>query len=292
MDLNPSVIFFTDGLDADALEAFAIRLEELGYESLWVPEFFGREPFSTVSFLLAKTTRLKVATGIANVYARDALITAQARQTLAEFSGGRFILGLGVSHPPVARAHGLEWIPALPKMRSYLDTMESAQISSPPPAEPPPLWLAAHGPGLLRLAAARADGANTYLMPPSHTRRARELVGPERRLNVVVPSCLCEDPDLARRIGRKALRLYLPLSAYQKQWLEWGFGEADFQGEGSDHLVDSLIAWGSEEQIRERMIEHRAAGASHIAISPLSPEGKGPQPHWKLLESLAPQAVT
>ena len=289
MELNPSIIFFTDGLGADDLAKFALRLEDLGYESLWVPEFFGREPFSTVSFLLARTTRLRVATGIANVYARDALITAQARQTLAEFSGGRFILGLGVSHPEMAKAHDVEWIPAVPKMRAYLDTIENTQVPSPRPAEPAPIWLAAHGPGLLRLVAARADGANTYLMPPAHTKQAREIIGSDKRLNVVVPSCLCEDPDLARRIGRKALSIYLPLPAYQKQWLEWGFKEADFEEGGSDHLVDSLIAWGSEDRIRERMLEHRSAGASHIAVSPLNPEGKGPQPHWKLLEALAPQ---
>lgn len=288
MDPNPSVIFFTDGLAADALEAFALRLEELGYESLWVPEFFGREPFSTVSFVLARTTRLKVATGIANVYSRDALVTAQSRQTLAELSGGRFILGLGVSHPPMAEAHGLEWIPAVPKMRAYLDTLDGTKVASPEPPEPAPIWLAAHGPGLLRLAAERASGANTYLMPPAHTRRAREILGPDKRLNVVVPCCLCEDPSLARRIGRKALGVYLPLPAYQRLWLQWGFTEADYADGGSDRLIDGLIAWGDDSRIRERMAEHRAAGASHIVVSPLNPEARGPAPHWKLLEALAP----
>jgi probable F420-dependent oxidoreductase len=286
MKLNPSVIFFTDGLDAEALERFALRLEELGYESLWVPEFFGREPFSTVSFLLARTTRLRVATGIANVYSHDALVTAQCRQTLAELSGGRFILGLGVSHPPMAEAHGLEWIAPVRKMRAFLDTIEATQVASPPPAEPAPIWLAAHGPGLLRLTAARADGANTYLMPPAHTSRAREILGPEKRLNVVVPSCLCEDAGRAREIARKALGIYLPLPAYRRQWKEWGFEDADFEDGGSDRLIDSCVAWGSAGTIRERMQEHRAAGASHIAVSPLNPEGRGP--HWRLLEAIAP----
>lgn len=289
MQSDPSVIFFTDGLDARALEDFALRLEELGYESLWVPEFFGREPFSTVSFLLARTTRLKIATGIANVYARNALVAAQVRQTLGELSAGRFVLGLGVSHPPMAEAHGLEWVPPVRKMREYLDTLDNTKVASPEPAVPAPIWLAAHGPGLLRLAAARADGANTYLMPPPHTQQARELLGPDKRLNVVVPSCLCEDENLARRIGRKALSIYLPLPAYQRQWQQWGFTAADLEDGGSDRLVDGLIAWGDEAKIRERMDEHLAAGASHIAVSPLNPEGQGPRPHWKLLEALAPQ---
>lgn len=290
MELNPSVIFYTDGLAAEALAGFAHRLEELGYESLWVPEFFGREPFSTVAYLLARTSKLKIATGIANVYARDALVTAQARQTLGEFSGGRFILGLGVSHPPMAEAHGLDWKPAVPKMRGYLDTLDNTQVESPRPSEPVPVWIAAHGPGLLRLAAERTDGANTYLMPPAHTQRAREILGPDKRLNTVVPSCLCEDPDRARKIARKALAIYLPLPAYQKQWLEWGFSQSDFQNGGSDALVDGLVAWGNEEQIRTKMLEHRSAGASHIAVSPLDAEGRGPEPPWKLLEALAPSS--
>jgi probable F420-dependent oxidoreductase len=290
MTHDPSILFFTDGLAAGELASFAQRLEILGYEGLWVPEFFGREPFSTVSFLLANTQRLRVATGIANVYARDAIVAAQARQTLAELSGGRFVLGLGVSHPPMAEAHGLPWVAPLRKMRAYLDTLEATPVQSPPPVEPAPIWIAAHGPLLLKLAAERAQGANTYLMPPAHTRMARERLGPGGRLNVVLPSCLCEDAELARRIARKALRIYLPLPAYRKQWCDWGFQASDFEDGGSDRLVDSTVAWGDETKIRARMAAHLEAGASQIAISPLNPEGRGPTPHWKLLEALAPTA--
>ena len=287
MELNPSVIFYTDSLDARGLEAFALRLEELGYEALWVPEFFGREPFSTCAFVLARTTRLRVATGIANVYARDALVTAQARHTLAELSGGRFVLGLGVSHPPMAEAHGLAWEPPVKKMNAYLDTIASTEVPSPPPETPAPIWLAAHGPKLQAVAAERADGANTYLMPPAHTAKARSTLGPDKRLSVVVPSCLTTDPSIGRKIGRKALEIYLPLPAYRRQWKEWGFEDADFEDGGSDRLVDSAVAWGDEAAIRARMEAHREAGASHIAVSPLNAEGRGPA--WPLLEALAPQ---
>lgn len=286
MQIDPGVIFFTDALEADALVRFAQRLEELGYDSLWVPEFFGREPFSTVSFLLARTERLKIATGIANVYARDAIVAAQHRQTLAELSGGRFILGLGVSHPPMAEAHGQEWIPPVRKMRAYLETIERTKVQSPEAARPAPIFVSAHGPLLLGLAGDRADGANTYLMPPAHTRMARERVGPDTQLNVVLPCCLCEDADRARRIARKALGIYMPLPAYRNQWANWGFESADFENGGSDRLIDSAVAWGDLATIRARMAEHLAAGASQIEISPYNPEGPGPD--WKLLEALAP----
>lgn len=289
MHRNHGIIYFTDSLDAKALEAFALRLEELGYESLWVPEFLGREPYATVSFLLARTSRLKIASGIANVYSHDAIVAAQTRQTLAELSGGRFIMGLGVSHPQMADLHGLEWVPPVRKMRAYLDTMEATQVASPEPSEPAPIWLAAHGPLLLKLAAARVAAANVYLMPPAHTARAREIVGPGFRLNVVLPCVLTDDEERARKIGRRAISIYLPLPAYQRQWLSWGFEPSDFEDGGSDKLVDSVIAWGDETKIRARMQEYLDAGGSQIQISALNPEGRGAD--WKLYEAFAPEAA-
>jgi probable F420-dependent oxidoreductase len=187
----------------------------------------------------------------------------------------------------MAGMHGLEWIPPLQKMREYLDTMEATRVDSPSPAEPAPIWLAANGPKLLDLVAKRLDGANTYLLPPAHTQHARKILGPDKRLNVVMPCCLCEDADLARKISRAALSIYMPLPAYQKEWANWGFEESDWVNGGSDQLIDSIVAWGDESRIRARIDEHEAAGASHIAVSAYNPEAKGPQPHWKLLEALA-----
>ena len=286
MKRNPGIIYFTDGLPGPELERFALRLEELGYDSLWVPEFFGREPYTTAAFVLARTSRLVVATGIANVYARHAIVAAQHRHALAELSGGRFVLGLGVSHPPMAEAHGLEWLAPVVKMRAYLDGIDAMQVRAPKPAEPAPIWISAHGPLLLKLAAERADGANTYLAPPPHTARAREILGPDKRLNVVLHCCLSEDETAARRIARRALSVYLPLPAYHRVWRAWGFEESDWADGASDRLVDKLVAWGDHASIRRRMDEHLAAGASQIIISPLNPDGNAPP--WKLLEAFAP----
>ena len=98
---------------------------------------------------------------------------------------------------------------------------------------------------------------------------------------------MCEDADRARKIGRAALAIYMPLPAYQKEWRNWGFDESDWANGGSDRLIDSIVAWGDESAIRARIDEHEAAGASHIAVSAYNPEAKGPHPHWKLLEALA-----
>jgi len=282
------VLYFTDTMSADALTAFAQRLEALGHRSLWMPDLLGRELFAAAGFVLGRTSRLRVATGIANVYGRDALSAAQGARTLAELYDGRFVLGLGVSHPQVAEMRGHHWLPPYKKLSDYLEDMAAARVRSPEPPSTAPVFIAAHGPKLLELAASKADGANTYLMPPDHTRQARDTLGPEKSLNVVLPCCLCEDTGEARRVARKALSVYMGLPAYHRQWLRFGFEPGDFEAGGSDRLIDTLVAWGDEAAIRARIAEHVEAGASEILVSPYNPEQSGPAPHWKLLEALAP----
>ena len=170
-------------------------------------------------------------------------------------------------------------------MRDYLDVMDATRVDSPAPAQPAPIWIAANGPKLLSLVGERLDGANTYLLPPAHTKMARELIGPDKRLNVVLPCCLCEDPEVARSVARRALSIYMPLPAYQKEWLRWGFDEADWADGGSDRLIDMIVAWGDETAIRARIAAYEEAGASHIAVSPYNPEGA--LLDWDLLERLA-----
>ncbi|NNL86904.1 MAG: LLM class flavin-dependent oxidoreductase, partial [Myxococcales bacterium] len=171
---------FTDGLSGDELVAFVKRLERQGYDSFWVAEIYGREVLSTCAYLLANTTRIKIATGIANVYARDAVAAENARRTLAEFSDGRFEMGLGVSHANLNEARGHAWMPPVRKLRSYLEAMKEAPADSPSPAQPAPVVLAAHGPKLMALAGELADGCLTYLSPPQRTELARKILGPNK----------------------------------------------------------------------------------------------------------------
>jgi alkanesulfonate monooxygenase SsuD/methylene tetrahydromethanopterin reductase-like flavin-dependent oxidoreductase (luciferase family) len=103
------LLCFTDHLSAGQLAELAQELERTALESLWIPELFGREPLATAGFVIAKTTRIGVGTGIANVYARDALAAAQARRTLAELRADAS-RSLGVSHPPIAEQRGHAWI--------------------------------------------------------------------------------------------------------------------------------------------------------------------------------------
>jgi probable F420-dependent oxidoreductase len=285
------VVVPADSMKPADLVEYVRRLEALGYDSVWIPDMFGREIYVTCAHLLANTTTIRVASGIAHVYGRDALASAQAARTLAELSGGRFIHGLGISHPPAAELRGLTWEPPIAKMREYLGAMRSAMRGGllHTPADPPsvPVYVAAHGPQMMRVAADLADGANTYMQPPDHTRVSRQVLGPDKALNVVLPCVLSTDPVAARATARRALSIYLPLPAYQRQWAANGFDESDWADRGSDQL-DAFVAWGDVEAIGERIAAHIEAGANRVLLGASNPDRSDPGPPWALLEALAP----
>ncbi len=282
------VWFFTEGLPAPDAARFAERVEELGYRALWIPEAVGREPFAHAGFLLARTSRLVIATGIASIYARDANTSAQGQRTLAEQSEGRFLLGLGVSHVPlVTGVRGHSYGKPVATMRAYLERMASAPYVGPQPAEDPPTVIAALGPKMLELARERTQGAHPYLVPPEHTRRAREILGPGVWLCTEQKVLLEREASKARELSRNALRPYLGLANYRNNLLRLGFAEADLDDGGSDRLVDALVAWGDEKQIEARIREHLDAGADHVCIQPIHPGGLR-LPDERILEALAP----
>ena len=264
------------------------RIEALGYSMLWMPEAVGRDPFSLISFLAPKTSRLVLATGIANLYARDAMTMNSLRQSVGELSGGRFVLGIGVSHAHLVTAvRGHEYGKPVSSMRSYLEAMGKGLYMAPKPAAETPLVLAALRPKMLGLAKEQAQGAHPYFVPPEHTARAREILGPAPFLAPEQKVLRERDPAKARGVARANMRIYLGLPNYQNN-LRWlGYGDDDFANGGSDRLVDAIVAWGSDEAIRARVKAHHDAGANHVCIQPLRPDGK-PGPDMDALEALAP----
>src|ERR1700675_1422732 len=168
-----------DVLSAAEGAAFAQRLERWGYAALWLPESRGRNVLVHSSWLLANTTKLIVAPGIANIYARDPMAMVNGQRAPAEQSGGRFLLGLGVSHvPSVEGLRGHIYGKPVATMRAYLDGMAAAPYGAPEPAEKPITILAALGPRMLELSASHADGAHPYNITPEHTQKARQIMGP------------------------------------------------------------------------------------------------------------------
>ncbi len=280
-----------DGMTAPAAAGIAQRVEGWGYGALWVPESRGRNVLVLSSWLLANTKTLTIATGIANIYARDPQATASAQFGLAEQSGGRFLLGLGVSHVPLVEGlRGHTYGKPVETMRSCLEAMRRASYAAPPPAEAPRTVLAALGPRMLALAASHADGAHPYLVSPAHTREARRILGPGKLLCPEQTVVAEADPARARRIGRVWLGRYLEMVNYRNNLLRLGFAEPDLAGGGSDRLVDAVIAWGDPAAIRRRIDEHWEAGADHVCIQALNPDEATPAlPDEKLLAALAPK---
>ena len=278
----------TDSLSAADAASFAKRVEAWGYGALWIPEAIGREVFSASAWLLANTRSLIIASGIANIYARDSLSSAAAQKGLNEQSGDRFLLGLGVSHIPFVqdvRQH--EYGKPVATMRAYLRGMANAPYKSALPAAQPKTVLAALGPKMLELSAELADGAHPYNVPPEHTRQARAILGPDKLLCVEQGAILETNPAEARARAREFLTLYMGLPNYVNNWKRLGFSDADFTGGGSDRLVDAVIAWGDESAIRARIEEHWQAGADHVCVQAIGASGSTDE---RLLDLLAPRA--
>ena len=272
----------------------ARAIEQLGFSALWFGEApGGKEAFSRAATLLAATETLVVATGIASIWGRDPLNTASAIRTVGEAFPGRFVAGLGISHPPAVAERGAQYGAPLRAMADHLDRMHAVEHRSPPPDEPVPVLLGALRPGMLELARDRADGAHPYFVPVEHTRRARQILGPERLLAPELAVVLESDPIEARRLARLHTgSFYLTAPSYvaNLRWL--GFEDDDVAGDGSDALVDAVVAWGDEATIVARIREHLDAGADHVCLQPVTrvrPLQDGPDHEaLALLTRLAP----
>ena len=287
MDLGRKGVFwFTDALTSAQLVELAQRTEELDYTALWYPEALGYESFSLGSFLLSHTNKLIVASGIANIYARDAAATKQGQHTLAKLYGGRFLLGLGVSHVPLVQARGHQYRQPVATMRAYLGDMDKAVGIAPSLDEPPPIVLAALGPQMTALGSRRTNGVFPYNITPEHTARARAIIGPDKWLCVEQKVLLVTDPSKAREVARQAMAFYLPLPNYRNNWKRLGFSDEDLAGGGSDRFLDAMVASGNEAAVRQRIQAHFDAGASHVCIHPLNPDGQ-PLPDLNALKALA-----
>lgn len=287
-NLASAVMTPSDFLTPGKLLERARYIEALGYDATWITDMFGREIYITAGFILANTERLKVASGVAHVYGRDAIASAQAGLTLSELSAGRFIQGVGVSHPIAAEMRGLQWESPTEKARQYIRTMRTqTTVNVRGAVHPVPIYLAAHGPKMLAVAAEVADGANAYMQTVDRVAEARSILGHNKRLNLLVPMCLTSDATTGREAGRRALAMYLPLPAYQRVWRRSGFDESDWSNGGSDRLVDAHFPWGSIDSIRARLEEYCDAGADDIVVAPSPAPGRH-EAADELLEALAP----
>jgi probable F420-dependent oxidoreductase len=310
MDLKKHGVFLmSEGMRARELADSVQRIERLGYGAVWFPEAIGREPMVTASFVLANTTSLIAATGIVNIYSRDPMATAMGQQTLAEQSGGRFLLGLGVSHSVLVNMRGHDYTKPMAAMRAYvagvkachksigiLSSMLVEGIVDQPLGRGArgaltaavgelPIVLAALGPKMTALSGQVAQGSHPANTTPEHTAQARAILGAGPWLAPIQRVCLTQDASVARAVGRQLIGFYLDLPNYRNLWMGLGFTAADMANGGSDRLVDAMLAWGDEKTIRARVQAHLDAGADHVPIVPVDPANPT-QLCWRALEAL------
>ena len=260
--------FDAERMPAATEREYARAVESLGFNALWIPESLGsKEAFAHASLLLSATKTLIVATGIANIWARDAVAMQNGARALVDAYPDRFLLGLGVSHAPSVKTRGQTYARPLEYMRRYLDAMDAAPYVG--PKVEAPRVLAALGPQMLELSAERALGAHPYFVPVEHTTIARTELGPGPLLAVEQAAVLNEDTAIARATARRHMKRYLELDNYVNNLRRLGWTDADLGDGGSDRLVDAIVACGGTGAIKGRVDEHRKRGADHVCLQVL-----------------------
>jgi probable F420-dependent oxidoreductase len=287
-------------LPAAELRPFVARAAELGYGALWVGDGAARDPFAQLAAVADVAAPMALGTSIVNIFGRDAMASKMGAMTLHELTGGRFVLGLGVSHVHlVQKLRGHVYEKPLTRMREYLEAYSALPYRGPlidgADGEPtsPPVLIAALRRRMLELAATAADGTLPFFVTAERIAWMREVLDvtvPADRPRPLMATALAVvvEPDAAkaRAAGRAWMQPYCRAENYQRSLAEQGFGPEDWQPPYSDRLVDALVAWGSAGQVQARLADFHAAGADHVAIIPLTP--KGGAEHLPALEALAP----
>ena len=273
-----------DTLPLTEAQRAVAAIEDQGWGALWFGEAYGREAMTAAQLYLSATDRLIIATGIASIYARDAVATAGAARTLSAVSGNRFVLGLGVSHAPlVERMRGHAYGKPVQAMREYLAAMDAAPYAVAGDESPAPRVVAALGPKMLELARDQAQGAHPYLVTPQHTAEARALLGPGPVLAVEQAVVLSDDVAEWERRAHWHLEIYTGLPNYRNSWLRQGFAEGDLVRGGSLVLKQGMVMRGVE-QIQAQVQQHLSAGASQVCLQVLGPDTfTAPVDDWRAL---------
>src|SRR5258708_4976174 len=253
--------YSTDKLGGPAqIRQFVQTVEKLGYGTLWYPESRGNESFAVGGLMLSCTSKLKLGSSITSIDERDAFAARRGMITLNDLYGNRFILGLGVSHPPMVEGiRGHTYEKPIPAMRKYLNGICKGEAG----ADNFPLAVAALGPLMLKLSGEMTQGALPYNTNPRHTAEAAKILGPGKWCAIEQKVTLESDPVKARALGRKELSRYLLLDNYRNNFLRIGFTEADLSNGGSEWFIDAGGLWGGAHQRKGGRGAHFASGGGH-----------------------------
>jgi len=232
------VIPYWSNITKTELIEIARLAEELGYNSIWVPEMWGRDAFSLLTLLALNTKKVKLGTGIVSVFSRTPAVIAQTIATLDEISEGRMILGLGTSGPIVIKDwHGLDFEKPLQRTREYVEIiriilngervnyegeifkLKNFRLQFTPIRNNIPIYIASLGPKNVRLTGELADGWIPFLVPLEFLRDARKELesgakAKGRDLDQImvcpyIPACISRDVDSSKRVVQEHIAYYL-----------------------------------------------------------------------------------
>lgn len=282
-----------DGVSGAIAQEAVRELEAHGYRSVWIPEAQRREILSHATLLLAASSSIVVATGIARVHARSPQAAALAQTMLSERFPGRFLLGLGVSHPVVVeRMMGQTYGPPIATMASYLDAIDATIRALAPSGSDGAgvRLLAALGPKMIALAGERGNGIHSYMAPVEHTAWARGLMGPEAFIAPAIKAVFGSDRAGARLIASGSVAPTTRMPAYRDNLRRFGFADDDMGRQPSQRLIDALVCYGDVDAITHRVREHLDAGANHVCVEVLTGDDTTvPMNAWR---ELAPALVS
>jgi probable F420-dependent oxidoreductase len=286
-----------DTLDARGVRAYARRVADLGYGTLWVPETVGREPFALVGMLAAdaRDAGLGLGTSIVSIWGHDAQTMRMAAATLTEATGDRFTLGLGVSHAHLAaKLRGHAYDRPRTRMHEFLDAYRRAALRGPAVSTAPdaPVLVAALRDRMTALAGTEADGAFPYLVTADRVASMRGVLDdaagaagrPRPVLAVTLPVALAGVVADPREAARAYLAPYLRTPNYHASWEVQGFEPEDWEAPGSERLIDGMVSTAAVSEATARIAALHAAGADHVAVIPLAPDGT--TEHLATLEAL------
>ena len=297
-------------LPMDAIPALARAAEDSGFDCAWGGEANNKDPTVMLAAVGAVTTRLELGTAVYHMLGRTPVSMALHAAGLDELSGGRFLFGLGISNPTIANWHGVEFDHPLGRIREYLEIVRSAlrgdkldyqgrfyqargfKLAFKPSGKSIPVYLAAFGPQMSRLAGRLSDGVLINMANPreigriaENAREGARLAGKDPdALEIIckVRCCVAGDREAARQALGHILTYYALADYYRDLLTRMGFGEevtairetwraSGFHaasGQITDRLLDGLplVAGESVDEVLDKVKVYGEAGATRVIL--------------------------
>jgi alkanesulfonate monooxygenase SsuD/methylene tetrahydromethanopterin reductase-like flavin-dependent oxidoreductase (luciferase family) len=279
------------GWRAADVRTVAQEAEQAGFEAMFSTEV-NSDSMATAQVMGSATERLTVGTWVANIYLRHSYLCAKGAELIADDTGGRFVLGLGVSHRPVNDALRVDMTNAAHDIVDYARAVRdwwkgrgpTTHLPQSPAAHRIPVHVAALSLAAAERAAEVADGLMPTMWSPQRVEKSAEYIARGRarapelgrlELTLGLPTFIGDDLDRLRAIARENLALYTGFPFFRRMWRESGFvDEADAMERGagpaglSDELLDSFCLIGPLSRCRERLASYRAAGVDLPILNP------------------------